>query len=444
MLRALNPAMTTLYRQVELPTGSNTISYLWCGAVTSRSATLAAQVANNTDFLRWKVSKTPDLSNPIYSSFGRASGIRGNTSFKFVKMPITGLEPATRYFYSVMNGTYSDGGETGTFRTFNEGAYSFQFGFASCTNTAVNPPLLDYITTGFNLEFFFHLGDLHYRNIVVDDIDQYRTGYSGFFTTSRPKQWAKSMPIYYMYDDHDYGPNDADGTSPGRQAAIASFIEACPHPPLRGSPTGVSGLYYTFEVGRCYFIVTDLRSMRSPDANTDDASKTMMGSTQKQWFKDEMMFAKSRYPVIFWVSTINWNDTSTDSWFVFNTEKTELANFFRDSGISGVIMLQGDNHCIAADDGKNCAVGTFSGFFSCCAAPIDQSPSSRGTWTQGTAINNSQFGLVTVRDGGGTVWIDFEGVVDNGQRNVKLTMSSLDSPKRPQVHRIQLGKTKIT
>ena len=40
------------------------------------------------------------------------------------------------------------------------------------------------------------------------------------------------MPIIYIYDDHDFGPNDADGNTKSRNAASIAYHQYVPHSDL--------------------------------------------------------------------------------------------------------------------------------------------------------------------------------------------------------------------
>ncbi len=42
----------------------------------------------------------------------------------------------------------------------------------------------------------------------------------------------RSTAMAYMYDDHDFGPDDADATHPGKEAAKLIYHQAFPHYPL--------------------------------------------------------------------------------------------------------------------------------------------------------------------------------------------------------------------
>jgi hypothetical protein len=43
-------------------------------------------------------------------------------------------------------------------------------------------------------------------------------------------QLTASTPTYGIYDDHDFGPNDCDGTHPNADEALAAFKEYWPNP----------------------------------------------------------------------------------------------------------------------------------------------------------------------------------------------------------------------
>jgi hypothetical protein len=56
------------------------------------------------------------------------------------------------------------------------------------------------------------------------------------WTFSHPRQsdFFRSMSVLYMWDDHDYGPNNSDKHSPARDAALRSFLESVPYHKLPG------------------------------------------------------------------------------------------------------------------------------------------------------------------------------------------------------------------
>src|SRR6185436_15112819 len=69
-----------------------------------------------------------------------------------------------------------------------------------------------------------------------------------------------------------------------------------------------------------------------------------------------------------------------DHWSVFAAERREIADFIKDHHISGVCILHGDSHMLAADDGTHSDYATGGGapLPVMCAAPLDQEPSIKG------------------------------------------------------------------
>jgi phosphodiesterase/alkaline phosphatase D-like protein len=204
-----------------------------------------------------------------------------------------------------------------------------------------------------------------------------------------------------MWDDHDYGPNNSDATSPGRLAARLTYQEYVPHYPL-ASGAGDVPIYQAFSVGRVRFIVTDSRSERTPYLDPDVPGKTMLGSLQKAWFKQQLLDANGVYPVIVWVNTLPWiGTTGDDGWYVYTYERSEIGDFIADHAIQGLFMVSGDAHMIAIDDGTNSDYSTSGGggFPVLQAAALDQGGSIKGgPYSQGAFPGGGQFGLMTVHD----------------------------------------------
>src|SRR5229473_606093 len=117
-------------------------------------------------------------------------------------------------------------------------------------------------------------------------------------------------------------------------------------------------IYHSFVYGRCRFVVTDLRSMRSPDDQTDNSSKTMMGATQLQWFLSELTTAKEQGQFVFWFSTVPWiapaGDNNSDNWGGYTFERTVISNYIETNGLGNrLAIICGDMHSAAIDDGTH-------------------------------------------------------------------------------------------
>ncbi|MFQ5607549.1 MAG: alkaline phosphatase D family protein, partial [Candidatus Zixiibacteriota bacterium] len=243
--------------------------------------------------------------------------------------------------------------------------------------------------------------------------DVFRNAFQFVLNSATQSALHRSTPIEYIWDDHDYGPNNSDSTARGRQAARLTYREYVPHYPLaERDPFGA--IYHSFTIGRARFIVCDARSARSPAGATDDAEKTMLGKTQKAWFKRQLLDARNRGQLIVWANSLPWIGTNgDDGWYRYTHERRELANFIKDSLITRLCMISGDAHMTAIDDGANSdyADGGGAGFPVMHAAPLHRTPSAKGgPYSHGVFLSSSgQFGTMSVTDAGDSITVTWKG-----------------------------------
>jgi len=252
------------------------IEWVWSGAVTESSAVVKAKVGDSGE-PRLLVGEAEIPPSEI-----SASGI--------ATFHLEGLSPGTAYDYRVAVG---DGAVLGgRFRTFVQGPSSFRFVFGSCARTGSNHRIFETMESLQPL-FTLHMGDFHYENIAENDPAKFRRAFDKVLASERQSSLYRSAPIAYIWDDHDYGPNDADGTHPGKPAAVAAYGEYVPHYPLERDEGQSGGLRQAFTVGRIRFLLTDVRSNRVPDDAPDGPEKTMLGVAQRSGFS-----ARSRPPAV--------------------------------------------------------------------------------------------------------------------------------------------------
>lgn len=377
------------------------IQFVWSGAVTDSSATVRAKLTSDGAVARLAVSLNVDMGAPLYSDPDTADLAVNN---KVVTLLITGLAADTVYCYMIEIDGVLDAAVQGRFRTFPaQGPASFRFAFASCASTGSSHAVFATIESLDPL-FFMHTGDFHYQNIAVNDPAVFRAAYETVLASPRQSSLYRHVPIAYIWDDHDYGPNNSDSTAPGRLAARLTYQEYVPHYPLEAG-VGDVPIYQTFTVGRVKFIVTDSRSARSPASATDNAAKTMLGTTQKAWFKQELLDANGVYPLIVWVNSLPWiGIAGDDGWHLYTNERREIADFIKGNGIRGLCMISGDAHMLAIDDGTHSdyATGGGASFPVMHAAALDRGGSVKGgPYSEGAYPGTGQFGLMTVTDTGG-------------------------------------------
>lgn len=368
----------------------------------------------NPASVRLAVDTSEDFSSPVFSTSVTPEN-------KTAKFHVDSLSAGTAYYCAVeVNGNINKT-IIGQFTTPQSGAQSFKCAFAGDASTGSNHPVFDQVRSQAP-SFFLHLGDAHYENISTDDPGLFRAAYDSVFGASRQSQLYREVPTIYVFDDHDYGPNDSDASSASRPAALQVYRERVPHFDLVETADG-DPIYHAFEIGRVMFIVTDQRSMADDWTDTDDASKTMLGAAQKQWFKDLLSDVANDEKLFVWVCPRVFGGvdlSDSDHWGHFSTERTELCDHIQANASGRVIVLSADMHSLAIDDGTNHdfvtsgsePIPTFQ------AAPLDrESAQTHGgaTYSEGQFTNNGQFGLMEVTDtGGSTITVDWTGYDSEG------------------------------
>ncbi|MCB0168069.1 MAG: alkaline phosphatase family protein [Anaerolineae bacterium] len=384
------------------------VQFVWSGAVTPTSATVKAKVTQDSPAVRLAVSPTSDFSQPVYTDPQSATLTENN---RVVAFPLMNLTTDTVYHYAVEVDGQLDTRLRGQFKTFPSGPASFMIAFASCAETGSAHPIFETIRN-LNPLFFIHTGDLHYLDIPTNNRALFRNAFETVLASPTQSSLYRSTPLVYIWDDHDYGPNDSTALSGSRTAARLTYQEYVPHYPLAAG-SGDVPIYQAFSVGRVRFIVTDLRSERSPKLADDDANKSMLGSTQKAWFKEELLRANSDHALTIWVSSVDWLADLSDGWYLYSTERRELADFIKTNNINKLAMIAGDLHMLGIDNGSHNTFATDggSGFPIFQASPLDRFGfDADAPYSEGRVAERGQFGIMNVIDDGGpTVRVEWSG-----------------------------------
>lgn len=387
---ALTPAeIAESYAQVMGPDAAPpaVLGKLWVGAPTNTSVTVVARMAGPVAGLALDVSG------------GVSCAPQDTDADNVARFDLTGLDPDTEYTYALPGGAVA-----GRFRTLpaasgDPASFTIAFGGDAVVGSA--HPVFTAVAALDPL-MFIHMGDLHYQNISANSPALFHAAFDDVFASTTQHRLYRTVPTAYVWDDHDYGGNNSDGTAASKPAAAAVYRSRVPHYPLPHA----TAIYQTWDVGRVRFVMTDQRSEATPDSATDNASKSMLGATQKTWFKD--LISNSPGMLIVWVCP-RWfaNANHTDSWNNFSTERRELVDHIKANAHGRVVVLEADQHTLAIDDGSHVDHATGGGEPLPCfrAAPLDQTVSAlgaSGSYSHGEFNNRGQFGTMAVADSGGS------------------------------------------
>jgi alkaline phosphatase D len=258
-----------------------------------------------------------------------------------IKARLSGLKPATRYEYQVLLGGRAEPTWNGHFTTPAAPGSSSRFKLAvsSCMKADENPVQSPwYLMLAEKPDLQLLLGDNVYAN-----------------TTDREKLWEfhrqqrrvvefaavmRNVATYAMWDDHDYGPNDSDGTAAGKENSLVAFKELFANPGAGTSDT--PGAFFRFNWGDVEFFVLDGRYHRSPDKAPNDDQKRMLGDAQFRWLVDGLKASRAKFKVLASGSTLTLS--TSDGWRLYDFERRRLYSTIMEGKISGVIYLSGDVH----------------------------------------------------------------------------------------------------
>jgi prolyl oligopeptidase len=430
----------------------------WSGGITPTSAVVKAKLLHNGLSARLILSKNPIFTPSVAQGPATSDALGHN----LVEFQLASLDPGTDYHYGLeINGRF-DWASRGQFRTFPGGPSSFRIAFASCAKTASVNEVFDRIRESRPL-FYMNMGDFHYLNISSNNRALFREAYDIVLSSPPQARLYRAVPLVYMWDDHDYGGNNSNRKASSHPAARQAYEEYVPHYPLVAGDSTLP-IYQAFSVGRVRFIITDLRSQKDDVKKPDTAAKSMMGPTQKAWFKQQLLDANGKYPLICWMSSVPWlgvkgtnyypfikaddygyfhhsqfdsasrtnkakPSVEEDHWCVFSTERREIADFIKENKIRGVCILHGDSHMLAADDGRNADYATGGGvpIPVMCAGPLDQTSSIKGgPYSQGVyrvKKDEGCYGLLDVTDRGDSIDVIFSGRNHKDQEKISLRFS---------------------
>mgnify|MGYP000490871509 CR=1 FL=1 len=323
---------------------------------------------------------------------------------------VNGLEPTTRYSYSVEvtddngNGA-SSSALSGSFQTpAPEGtAFNFTIAAAGCAWTGSKAMIFDTIRQDHpdDLQLFLHLGDFHYEDLDTDDVTKRLDAIGTVLNSPEQAALYRNVPLAYVWDDHDFLGNQEAGKVRGddmaREAALLSYQMAIPHYPLSAATqdNGTADvlpvpIYQAFTIGTVRFILTDLQS--------ESNENSIYSETQKEWLFQELQQA-AQYDFVVLVTSKPWIGTPSDdndfygSWMSeeYKSNRAELSNWISDTigapdGPQNLLVIGGDAHMVAFDDGTNTYYGDqvtggddgVKSFPILQTAPLDRLGSSKG------------------------------------------------------------------
>jgi alkaline phosphatase D len=331
------------------------------------------------------------------------------------RITVGGLRPDTQYYYRMRIDGILDRHAPIPFRTRTApiAVRPIRIAFGSCARVQLDPhqPVWGAVAA-MEPDLFLWLGD----NIYADSDTE--AAYSDLYGRQRSVEslqpLLRTVPQLAIWDDHDFGYNDSDGTNPAKGMTLKLFQRWWANP--AGGLPDAPGLFFKHGFGPIDIFMLDGRYHRdAPDAK-DAPGKTMLGAAQKAWLKRELKASRATFKLL--VSGTGWSNAERDgdSWAMFLHERDELLDFIRDQRITGCLGISGDVHmgeanCVPwSDKGGYDFYDLVSSGLAQLLSPkfVDQTPEVRlrAPW-----VGSANFGILDFR-------FDPEPTVELSVRNV--------------------------
>lgn len=271
---------------------------------------------------------------------------------------VHGLEPGTTYSYVIKSGRHVLSDTllitTQTLWQYRSDPPSVRIALGSCAY--INEPIYDrpgkpygggyeifetIANDGFDAMFW--LGD----NVYLREADF--GSYSGYVhrynhTRSTPElQTLLSRGVHYaVWDDHDYGPNDCDGSYSNKALAKKAFDAYWPNP--SGEVAAAPELNATsFAFADAEVFLLDNRTHRVNDG-MGEGKRQMFGKIQLEWLLNNLKNSRAPFKLIAVGGQVVSDAAIYENFAQFPEEREWLLSELNRLNIKGAVFLSGDRH----------------------------------------------------------------------------------------------------
>lgn len=242
--------------------------------------------------------------------------------------------------------------------------------FGSCANQDRDQPILDAIAAA-RPDLFMFLGDAIYGD--TRDITHLRAQYAKLAAKPEFRRLRATTPLLAVWDDHDFGENDAGASYPLKEQSRQTFLEFWQEPAnsMRRSRNGI----YTSRVfgpqgSRVQIIAPDLRYNRTPltlhdlgvryeeweaakraagvaihgpYARCADRAASMLGERQWQWLQQQFD-VPADIRIIASSLQVLADFPGWEAWINYACDHQRLIELIRRKQAAGVLFVSGDTH----------------------------------------------------------------------------------------------------
>lgn len=357
----LFPVIFLLFFTTAFAQNKQLVSGPWAGNIELRNATIWAELGATVKTVAVQYSPVNKLSASKLIIY---KGALGN-DFNPVKIDLNWLEPNTVYKYALI----IDGKPVATsFETkfttkelwqYRKPAPDFSFLAGSCAY--FNEPVYDRPGKPYGSDssifetmaktaasFHIWMGDNWYTREV-----DYSSVWGLNYRASRDRShkilqpFMAAMPQYAIWDDHDYGPNDAGKSFHLKEESRNIFKKYSLNPSYGEEGKGI---YTMFSFSDVDFFLTDDRYFRSEPDIADSINgkpstqKTYLGQMQMEWLKNALLNSKATFKIIVTGGQVLNTLNKYEGMNHYSYEYNQLLEFLVEHKTAGVLFFTGDRH----------------------------------------------------------------------------------------------------
>lgn len=236
--------------------------------------------------------------------------------------------------------------------------------FGSCGHQDKEMPILDSVIAD-DPDLFIFLGDNIYGD--TENMTVLAEKYQKLGNKPRFQRLRQATETIAIWDDHDFGENDAGVEYPQKEASktiMLDFWEEPAESERRSRDDGIYTSYFYGEAGkRVQVILPDLRWNRpaikqvttlsymtkrrpndmGPYAVHDDPTASMLGEKQWQWLERQLQ-EPAELRIIGSSLQVLADFTGWEAWANFPADIARLKSLIKKHKVNGVIMISGDTH----------------------------------------------------------------------------------------------------
>lgn len=225
---------------------------------------------------------------------------------------------------------------------------------------------------------------MYYRNTQVRELPELQ-------------ELLASCNHYAIWDDHDYGPNDSDGSFIHKEMAWQVFKDFWGNPTY-GLP-GKKGCTSMFSWADLDVFMLDNRYFRTPNYKIT-GEKTILGKEQIDWLINALSFSKAKFKIIAMGGQfLNPHAEYENYSNIAPAERDYILDEIEANNIKGVIFITGDRHysevtALKRNDNYTLYDFTASPFNSGAYKTACETPNYLRV--KGSCVNQRNFGMIEI------------------------------------------------